>query len=94
MAIVLFVFGLVLLGVGVANGDVATRMGAFLGGSVVELLILIPFRFAINSRRHNIALRMLGLILNRVHDPKNVAPLLKDTFLAVVLGKANYKGMD
>jgi hypothetical protein len=94
MAIVLFVFGLVLLGVGVARDDVATRIGAFVGGSVVELLILIPFRFAINSRRHNIALRMLGLILNRVDDPKKVAPLLKDTFLAVVLGKAQFKGVE
>ncbi len=93
MAIVLFLFGLVLLGVGVVNGDVATRMGAFLGGSIVELLILIPFRFAINSRRHNIALRMLGLILNRVDDPKKVASLLKDTFLAVVLGEAQFKGV-
>jgi hypothetical protein len=51
----------------------------------------MPFRFVINSRRHNIALRMLGLILNRVDDPKKVAPLLKDTFLAVVLGKAQFK---
>lgn len=91
MATVLFVFGLVLLSVGVARADVATRVGAFVGGSVVELLILIPFRFAINSRKHNIALRMLGLILNRVDDPKRLAPLLKDTFLAVVLGKAQFK---
>ena len=37
-------------------------MAAICGGSVVEVLILMPFRFAINSRRHNIALRMLGLI--------------------------------
>ncbi len=89
MAIVLFVFGLTLLGFGIAYGDVAVRIGAFFGGSIVELLILIPFRFAINSRKHNIALRMLGIILNRVDDPKKVAALLKDTFLAVVLGKTN-----
>lgn len=94
MATVLFVFGLVLLGVGVARDDAATRVGAFVSGSVVELLILIPFRFAINSRKHNIALRMLGLILNRVHDPKRLAPLLKDTFLAVVLGKAQFKMLE
>jgi hypothetical protein len=90
MAVVLFLFGLVLLGVGAAPGDAATRVGALSGGSIVEILILIPFRFVINSRRHNIALRMLGLILNRVDDPKKVAPLLKDTFLAVVLGKAQF----
>jgi len=91
MAVVLFLFGLVLLGAGVASADAATRIGALCGGAVVEILILIPFRFAINSRRHNIALRMLGLILNRVNDPKKVAPLLKDTFLAVVLGKAQFR---
>ena len=91
MAVVLFLFGLVLLGVGVASGDAATRIGALCGGSVVEVLILIPFRFAINLRRHNIALRMLGLILNRIDDPRKVAPLLKDTFLAVVLGKAQFR---
>jgi hypothetical protein len=34
---------------------------------------------------------MLGIILNRVHDPKRVAALLKDTFLTVVLGKAQFK---
>lgn len=91
MAVILFSFGLFLLGVGVAHDDAGTRVGAFVGGSIVELLILIPFRFAINSRRHNIALRMLGLILNRVNDPAKVAPLLKETFLSVVLGKAQFK---
>jgi hypothetical protein len=90
MALVLFVSGLLLLGFGVAKDDVATRVGAFVSGSIIELLILIPFRFAINSRRHNIALRMLGLILNRVDDPKSVAPLLKETFVSVVLGKAQF----
>jgi len=92
MAVILFVSGLALLGFGVAHSDIATRTGAFVGGSIIELLILIPFRFAINSRRHNIALRMLGLILNRVDDPKSVAPLLKETFIAVVLGKAHFNG--
>jgi hypothetical protein len=91
MAVILFLFGLILLGVGVASADAATRIGALCGGSIVEVLILIPFRFAVNSRRHNIALRMLGLILNRVDDPRKVAPLLKDTFLAVVLGKAQFR---
>ena len=94
MAVILFVFGLVLLSVGLVSGDVATRVGCLLGGSVVELLIFIPFRFAINSRRHNIALRMLGLIINRVDDPKKLAPLLKDTFLSVVLGKPQFRVTD
>ncbi len=91
MALVLFVFGLVVLYSGVANADVSARAGAFFGGSIVELMVLLPFRFAINARRHNIALRMLGVILNRVQDPKQVAPLLKDTFCAVVLGEAQFK---
>jgi hypothetical protein len=91
MGIVLFVFGLVLFAVGVAHGDAATRVGAFAGGSIVEMLILIPFRFAINSRKHNIALRMLGLVLNRIDDPKAVAPLLRDTFVAIVLGRPQSK---
>lgn len=91
MAIVLFMAGLGLLGAGVVSADAATRIGALCGGTLVEILILIPFRFATNSRRHNIALRMLGLILSRVNDPKKVAPLLKDTFLAVVLGKAQFR---
>ena len=86
MAVILFVFGLGVISAGLMSGDVATRVTCVLGGSVIELLILIPFRFAINSRRHNIALRMLGLIINRVDDPKKLAPLLKDTFVSVVLG--------
>jgi len=91
MAVILFIFGLILLSAGAFNSDVTTRVGCLLGGSIVELLILVPFRFAINSRRHNIALRMLGLIINRVDDPKKLAPLLKDTFLSVVLGNPQFK---
>jgi hypothetical protein len=94
MAVILFAFGLVLLSIGLANDDVAARVACLCSGSVVELLILIPFRFATNSRRHNIALRMLGLIINRVDDPKKLAPLLKDTFLCVVLGKPQFKATD
>ena len=87
MAFVLFVFGLVLLSLGVVQGDVGIRTGALLSGSVAELLILLPFRFAINSRRHNIALRMVGYVLSFAqHDGKLAAALLKDTFVAVVLG--------
>lgn len=84
MAILLFVFGLTLLSVGILDSDVATRAAALIGGSIAELLILLPFRVVINSRQ-NIALRMLGIVINRVDDPKKLAPLLKDTFLAVVL---------
>ena len=90
MSIVLFAFGLMLLYQGAFSSDTGTRVGCLLSGSIVELLILVPFRFAINSRRHNIALRMLGLIINRVDDPKKLAPLLKDTFLSVVMGQPQF----
>jgi hypothetical protein len=94
MAVILFVFGLILLTIGIVNSEAAIRAGSLISGSIVEILILIPFRFAINSRRHNIALRMLGLIINRVDDPKKLAPLLKDTFMSVVLGKPEFKVSD
>lgn len=90
MAFVLFVFGLGLFVAGIANSDIGTRVGSLVGGSLAELLILMPFRFAINSRRHNIALRMLGMIINRLDDPEKLAPLLKDTFLAVVVGETSH----
>jgi hypothetical protein len=88
MAVVLFLYGLVLLSLGVAYADIGTRVGALVSGSLVELLILIPFRFAINSRRHNIAIRMVGYVLSFAKgDRKLAASLLKDTFGAIVLGK-------
>jgi len=91
MAIVLFLFGLALLAVGTVANNSLAQVGFLAAGSIVELLILMPLRFAINSRRHNIALRMLGIVLNRVDDPKILARLLKDTFLSVVLGKVQFK---
>jgi hypothetical protein len=57
------------------------------GGSVFELLILVPFRFAINSRKHNIAIRMLGILLDKVDDPQKLTAVLKETWLVVVVGK-------
>lgn len=85
MAIALFLFGMTLFSVGVFHGDAATRISAFTGGAVVEILIILPFRFAINSRKHNMALRMLAIVLDRVKDPKMLAPLLKETFFRLVL---------
>jgi hypothetical protein len=86
MAVVFFFVGLYLLLKGAATADLAARVGHLAGGSIVELMILVPFRFAIHSRRHNIALRMLGMIIDRVDDPKKLAALLKETYLTVVLG--------
>jgi hypothetical protein len=92
MAVTLFFFGLLLLALGAFKDDVGTRIGCLISGSIVQLLILIPFRFAINSRRHNIALRMLGMVINSVADPKKLSPLLRETFMAVILGSPRPKG--
>jgi len=86
MAITWFLVGLALLLIGALTADVPTRLGFLSGGTIVQLLILAPVRIAMNSRRHNIAIRMLGIILSRVQDPKDLAPLLKESFLRVVLG--------
>lgn len=94
MATVLFIFGLALLSLGVLrDGDTTYRIASIISGSVVELLLLLPFRFAINSRRHNIAIRMLGILLDRVDDPRKLSSLLKDTFLAIVVGKPFPSGL-
>jgi hypothetical protein len=84
MAIILFAFGLILLSAGVLNKDTGTRTGCLVAGSIVELLILIPFRFAINSRRHNISLRVLGMLLALAVDPKKLASIVEKTILWVV----------
>jgi hypothetical protein len=88
MALSLFVLGIILVGVGIFAGKGATYgVTSIVGGAVFELLIIMPFRFIINSRKHNIAIRMLGILLDKVEDPKKLAALLQDTFLAVVMGK-------
>ncbi len=93
IAVVLFLFGLVLLVIGAAFGDSAARSGALFSGSIVEMLILMPFRVIVNSRRENIALNMLGIILDRVDDPQKLATLLL-RFLSVYIDGAHFKGVD
>jgi len=93
MAVVLFLSGLVILIAGVAFGDSTARSGALFSGSIVEMLILMPFRVIVNSRRENIALNMLGIILDRVDDPQKAATLLL-RFLAVFLGNVRFKGVE
>lgn len=88
MALVLFSVGIVLLLVGAFGSQDVYRISCIVSGSVVELLLLLPFRFAVNCRRHNIAIRMLGILLDRVDDPKKLTTILKATFLAVVVGNA------
>jgi len=90
MALLLFLAGMVLLGVGVfGSQDVAYRITSLISGSVVEMLLILPFRFASNTRRHNIAIRMLGILIDRTDDPKKLAAILKDTFATVVTGNVN-----
>ena len=88
MALVLFSVGIVLLLVGAFGSPDVYRVSCIISGSVVEMLLLLPFRFAVNCRRHNIAIRMLGILLDRVDDPKKLTTILKNTFLAVVVGNA------
>jgi hypothetical protein len=91
MAMALFLVGLVAIGMGIAQGDAAVRLANFFGGTIVELLVLVPFRFVVNSRRHNISIRMLGILLEGVDDPKKVAAMLKQMFPAIVLDKEDFK---
>ena len=90
MALLFFVAGMVLLGVGVfGSQDVGYRITSLVSGSVVELLLILPFRFAINTRRHNIAIRMLGILIDRTDDPKKLSAILKETFATIVTGNVN-----
>jgi len=57
-----------------------------ISGSVLETLLLMPLRLAINCRRQNIAIRMIGMLIDKVHDPKKLSSLLSQVFRAVVVG--------
>ncbi len=88
MAVLLFVMGAGLVGAGVFAGtDASYRVSSIVGGSLFQVLLLIPFRFAIHSRKHNIGLRMLGILIDRADDPRKLAEILKNTFFAVVVGR-------
>lgn len=90
MAAALFVAGMVLVFVGVFGTTNGVKVSAILAGTVFELLLLFPIRVAVNSRRHNIAIRMLGILLDRVHDPNKLSQILakhfKDTLFPDRLG--------
>jgi hypothetical protein len=74
MALVLFLLGVSLLVYAVIGPvEVAGRVASLVGGSVAELVLVIPLRFSINARRHNFALRILGLMLDQVDDPSLLA---------------------
>ena len=88
MSLGLFALGAVLLGAGVlAGGDLGSRVPMLVGDSVPAVLLLPALRFAINSRRHNISIRIVGLLLDRAGDPKALKPLLKDLLLDLLKDK-------
>lgn len=93
MAVILFGFGLVLFLVAVCNSDAGTRISAMISGAAVEFLVVLPFTVIVNIRRHNLALRMLGLVLDRVEDPVKLAPLLKELLHSVVAGRSEKRGL-
>lgn len=78
MALILFLLGVgLLLYAAVGPPEVAVRVASLVGGSVAELVLIVPLRFSINARRHNFALRLLGLMLDRVDDPALLADCIR-----------------
>jgi hypothetical protein len=78
MAAILFLLGIFLIVYGVLGPvDVAGRVAALIGGPVTSLLLLLPWRFAINARRHNVAISLLGFLLDRVDDPRLLSRLIR-----------------
>lgn len=47
------------------------------GGSIAELVLIVPLRFAFNARRHNFGLYTLGYMLDRVDDPALLADCIR-----------------
>ncbi len=87
MAFALFAMGIAAICFGmIGSQDTSLRITSIVGGAVLETLLLMPLRMAINCRRHNIAIRMLGILIDRVDDPKKLTSLLHDTFQMVVVG--------
>ena len=80
MAVAFFGFGLILIGVATWRDQTA----GIIGGTIADLICFIPLKFAINIRRHNLAIRVLGKLLDRVKDPKILASILRETFPGVV----------
>jgi hypothetical protein len=77
MTFTLFACGIGLLCFAVfGSPDVPVLVAAIAGGSVLEVLLWMPIRLLINSRRHNILIRVFGLTIDRVHDPEKLTALL------------------
>lgn len=78
MALVLFGFGIFLLGYSAFGPtDAVGRVASLVGGSSAQILLLIPLRFAVTARRNNLAIRILGYLLDRVDDPRLLAELVR-----------------
>lgn len=78
MALALFGFGLFLLGYSAFGPtDAVGRVASLVGGSFAQILLLIPLRFAVNARRNNFAIRILGYLLDQVDDPQLLAELIR-----------------
>ena len=89
MALSLLLLGIIVVVAGIFSGVEATyRVSSIVGGMLFELLALIPFKFAVNSHKHTLAIKMLGVLLDRVDDPRKLAAVLHDTLSAVVVGKS------
>lgn len=88
MALALFVFGMVMLGYSAFGPtDAVGRIASLVGGSFAEILLLIPLRFAVNARRNNFAIRILGYLLDRVDNPRLLAELIRRLIGEVAPGK-------
>jgi hypothetical protein len=88
MALSLLLLGIIVVVAGIFYGVGATyRVSSIVGGMLFALLALIPFKFAANSHKHTLAIRMLGVLLDRVDDPRKLAGVLNDTLGAVVVRK-------
>jgi len=93
MALVLFAFGIFLLGYSAFGPtDAVGRVAGLIGGSFAQVLLLIPLRFAVTARRNNFAIRILGYLLDRVDDPQLLAELVRRLIGEVAPGSATGTG--
>jgi hypothetical protein len=91
MMIILFCFGLTVFGYGVfGHADENARLAGVLGGSIMQLLLIMPLQLAVNARRHNFGIRILGFLLDHVEDPALLADLIRH-LLEAILPKQSVK---
>jgi hypothetical protein len=89
-ALVLFTLGIVLIVYCVFSENVSVeRVVGVVAGSVSNVLLYIPMRFAINARKNNIAIRLLGYFLDRVDDPQLMAESVRRLIGEVLPGSAS-----